>query len=77
MNPTTLGALRGIGYLILFAIISTLIGLIPDVLTQLPYVGGLVTPVISAAIVAFAAGWEHNFAAQVGYSLPAGSTRRN
>lgn len=69
MNQKLLGALRVIGYLVLFTILNALIGIIPDVLTQLPYVGGLIAPTLSVAIVAFAGVWEHNLATQLGYNL--------
>lgn len=71
MNQATLGALRGIGYLVLFAVLTTLIGLIPDVLTQLPGVGAFVTPAIATAITMAAAAYEHTLAVSVGYNLPA------
>lgn len=69
MNQKLLGALRVIGYIVLFAVLSAIINIIPDVLTQLPYVGGLITPTLSLAIVAAAGIWEHNLAAQLGYNL--------
>lgn len=72
MNQKLLGALRGIGVLILFSVITAIIGVIPDALTQLPYIGGLVTPGVSAALVALALAYEHKLADTLGYNLPAG-----
>lgn len=69
MNQKLLGAARAIAYIVLFAILGSLIGIIPDVLTQLPYIGGFITPTISLAIVAAAGVWEHSLAAQLGYNL--------
>lgn len=73
MNQKLLGALRAVGSLVLFSVLTALIGIIPDVLTQLPYVGGLITPGISAALTALALAYEHQLADKEGYNLPAGS----
>lgn len=73
MNQATLGALRAVGTLVFFAVATTLISLIPDVLTQLPYIGGFITPTIAAALAALALAGEHNLANSWGYNLPAGS----
>ena len=73
MNQSVLGALRSIGYLLLFAIIGAVIHVIPDALTQLPYVGGLVTPTITLAITAYLGILENRLANSWGYNLPPGS----
>lgn len=80
MNQYLLGALRGVGCLLLFTILTALIGALPDALTQLPYIGQFATPVISGAIVAAAFTWEHGLAVKFGYNLTttqAGSIRRS
>lgn len=73
MNQKLLGALRAIGSLILFTVLTALVGTIPDVLTQLPVVGGWITPGISAALTALALAYEHQLADKTGYNLPAGN----
>lgn len=73
MNQSVLGALRSVGYLILFAIIGAIISVIPDALTQLPYIGGLITPAISLGLTAYLAALEHKLATAWGYNLPTGT----
>lgn len=75
MNQKLLGALRAIGALILFTIASAIIGIIPDILTQIPYIGGLVTPAAATAITMLALAYEHRIADEWGYNLPAGMTK--
>lgn len=70
-----LGALRAIGALVFFTVATAFVGIIPDVLTQLPLVGSFVTPAISAGLTALALGYEHKLAVSWGYNLPAGSTQ--
>lgn len=76
MNQKVLGALRAIGCLVFFAAATAVIGTIPDALTQLPYVGGLVTPALSTAATALALAYEHKLADAWGYNLPAGAVKR-
>jgi hypothetical protein len=54
-----------------FAAATVVIGIIPDALTQLPLVGGYVTPAISAAITMAALAGEHQLAVIWGYNTPA------
>lgn len=75
MNQKVLGALRAIGALLLFTIASAIIGLIPDILTQIPYIGGLVTPAAATALTALALAYEHRIADEWGYNLPAGQSK--
>lgn len=75
MNQKLLGALRGIGIMILFVILSAVIGAIPDVLTQLPYIGTWITPALAGVITTAAAVWEHKLADAWGYNLPAGTVK--
>lgn len=76
MNQKLLGALRAIGCLVFFAAATAIVGTIPDVLTQLPYIGGFVTPTISAGLTALALAYEHKLADSWGYNLPAGAVKR-
>lgn len=71
MNQALLGALRAIGCLVFFTVASALIGIIPDVLTHLPLVGGFVTPAISGTLTVAALAYEHKIAVAWGYNLPA------
>jgi hypothetical protein len=71
MNQAVLGALRAIGVLVFFTVATAVVGLIPDVLTQLPYVGAYVTPGISTALTVAALAYEHKLAVAWGYNLPA------
>ncbi len=75
MNQKLLGAVRSVGYLVLFAVLTAIIGAIPDALTQLPYIGGYITPAFSLALTSYLAAKEHQYADTVGYNLPAGSTK--
>lgn len=75
MNQKLLGALRGIGVLLFFTVSTALIGAIPDVLTQLPFIGGLVTPALATAATALAFAYEHKLADQWGYNLPVGAVK--
>lgn len=74
MNQKLLGALRAVGVLVLFTILTALISIIPDALSQLPLIGGLVTPTMAAALTALAFAGEHELAVKYGYNLPAATT---
>ena len=71
MSPKLLGVLRSIGILLFFTVATALIGAIPDVLTQIPVIGSLITPGIALAVTAFVAAQEHVLAVKWGYNLPA------
>lgn len=73
MNQKVLGALRAIGMILLFTIVTAVIGKIPDILTAIPYIGPLVTPTISLALTAYASMKEHQLADNLGYNLPPGT----
>lgn len=73
MNQKLLGAARGIGALVLFSILTALIGDIAPVLAQIPGVGAFITPSISATLTAVAFAYEHTLANKYGYNLPVGS----
>jgi hypothetical protein len=77
MNQAVLGALRAIGVLVFFTLATAVIGLIPDVLTQLPYVGAFITPTISGGLTAAALAYEHKLAVAWGYNQPASAQQNS
>lgn len=66
MNQKLLGALRGVGYPVLFFLISTAVGYVTS--------NGFVDGATAGVIVAFAGLAEHALAQYLGYNLPATTT---